>query len=1042
MKRRKNASVRLVCAVLLSCLVPLHAQPPIEPSPFWKNAITFPDDPFRVSGASADDPGWLKFTILLPPYDPNIVYFQDSKQYPFHYHFATELLAPFIGMTPQQYDQVTLYAQGRRAVLGAVVLPPTGGYPAPMPRAEYGIQFVGQDAYAPPEIVAMFNVVKAAVAAEPNVTAFYFPTYEQLAVAQANRQWFESQGIPVGSVSRWAEGNAVYSSGWALGRLKYFEGHNIAWAYLSGQLEPNDILLTDGVPAEAPFLAGIITLSPSTPNSHVAILCTNYRVPFVHLALAEDAGRAEQLVGRRIVLRAFEGYFANDVRLIDVQETLDEATIPEILALKQPPPLNISPMTPCVADSMPADNLMPSHIRYCGGKAANFGILRTSIPENSPVAVAFSFNLWNGFLDQQLFTGRTLREEINQRLSDYTYPPADMWALSDDLDDVRDLFTNTYATAFTNAQQNAVTGTLQDPSYAFDPLKKIRFRSSTNVEDSNQTTFAGLFDSYSGCLADDLDPDSSGPCRCDPDESRERGVFRAIRKVFASFYNDNAFLERLRYDVNEADVGMALLVHHSFPDEIELANGVATVKKTYTTSWDIKLVTQHGATPVTNPEDGSIPEEVTVYVYSSKAYPSLVRQSNLVPLGATVLDWQQDYLELTDLLVAVGQRWAEVTGKHDALLDLEYKKVAPDGKLVIKQVREVPQPDRTQSVTPFLINEPAQLCTFQGEYGDVFANHRLKSRWLIETKSLWLTKENLADTLYTTLSLEYVAAGRVRRISGNIAELPKAAYLYDGTNTIDTWLMHHLPNPRTCKLRTEQIPSRVTPADNPMLTLIDIPWLSLEADYQKPVPTWTWQGPGTTTTDSIRLYPCPTPQPGDKLQSRIFRSGKNIVITTSFYWPPEPKGPVAGYTAPLVRWVETTIEGYTAGPLILHGWYSQTYRPEHHNFGENFLFEPQLEPGISQETLDELRAKDIRLIHVRAGFQDPVITTLGFDETPFLSGDIDKDNDVDFKDLDALTARWLDTACDDCGRADLTGDGKVNLADYQDLAANWLDTIK
>ncbi|MHC4737009.1 MAG: hypothetical protein ACYTDW_21545, partial [Planctomycetota bacterium] len=70
----------------------------ITPSPYWKNQISFPNEPFRVVGSSASEPDWVKFTIILPPYDPNIVYYQDCQEYTFHYHFATELLDPFIGM--------------------------------------------------------------------------------------------------------------------------------------------------------------------------------------------------------------------------------------------------------------------------------------------------------------------------------------------------------------------------------------------------------------------------------------------------------------------------------------------------------------------------------------------------------------------------------------------------------------------------------------------------------------------------------------------------------------------------------------------------------------------------------------------------------------------------------------------------------------------------------------------------------------------------------------------------------------------------------
>jgi hypothetical protein len=572
-----------------------------------------------------------------------------------------------------------------------------------------------------------------------------------------------------------------------------------------------------------------------------------------------------------------------------------------------------------------------------------------------------------------------------------------MAALSYELVSIRDdLFKDKDATSFTPQLEAFVLQTLVDQSYGFDYFRKIRFRSSTNVEDSNQFTGAGLYDSYSGCLADDLDSGGSGPCLCDPNEDKERGVFRAIRKVFASFYNDNAYLERLRHDVNEAEVGMALLVHHSFPDEYELANGVAILEKWYKT-WRIELVTQLGAISVSNPQDGSIPEEVSVYVSSYGTYPTLVRQSNLVPLGATVMDWQDDYNDLSQLLIAVGEDYNNVTNQDYFTLDLEYKKLAPGGAaipaggLVVKQVREIPRPDTTQRITPFLINEPVEFCAFQGECGDIVAIHRLKSKWLFETKNLWLTPKNLEDCFYTSLGLEYLAGNRILAMSGAPSLWPKAFHNSAGTtrvNTGDGWFMHHLANPRTCELHTEFIPTEVKVDESPMLTLSDIDWVTLGVEYNEPVLTWEYTGPNTTTSDLICLSRCLEPQVGDLLQHRSFEVPKGPSISVTFYWPPDP-GMAAGYTAPLSRWVETVIEGYTSEPIILHGWYSQTYRPEHHNFAEHFMFEPRLEPGISQQILDELRAQDIRLIHFFYEFDREWVRTYGFEDKVFYPADID-----------------------------------------------------
>jgi phosphoenolpyruvate synthase/pyruvate phosphate dikinase len=158
------------------------------------------------------------------------------------------------------------------------------------------------------------------------------------------------------------------------------------------------------------------------------------------------------------------------------------------------------------------------------------------------------------FLEQVLPDGRTLRSALGERLKGHSYPP-DMGRLASDLAAIRSLIKDTCD--FSESQKRSILDALKP----LQPKGKLRFRSSTNVEYSEQFSGAGLYDSYSGCLLDDLDGDTGGPSRCDPSEPVERGVFRALRRVFASFYNDNAVLERLRHGVNETTVGMAVLVH-------------------------------------------------------------------------------------------------------------------------------------------------------------------------------------------------------------------------------------------------------------------------------------------------------------------------------------------------------------------------------------------------------------------------------------------------------------------------------------------------
>jgi len=1100
----------LILMLLVPCLV-LAGEDDTEPA--WKNRIDYPSEEFQ----SWTSPPYVKFTIITKEgFDPNVVYYQDCRIYEYHFDFALEQLDPFIGMTIEQFDDVTLHEAGQQAALGAVILSPW----ADPPFNEYGIQLVRNDPYSREEIVRLFNVVKASVIAEPNVTAYYFPTYEQYTVAQQNRDWFESQGVPVGSTAQWAEGNAGYSDGWALGTLKFFTGSEIQAAFTAGDLLPEDILLTDGVPAEIPSVAGIISLMPSTPNSHVAILAKSQGVPFVYLAIEQDAARAQSLVNRSIYLAVS----SENMELFCTVKLLDAGSLSEpekasILTLKQKPQMTITPMMQWGQFWADTNDLQPADIGYFGGKAANFGILRRAIPDNSSKAMAFSFDLWNVFLDQSLpslapiilapggyalfwadddpgqgpfhagfklsrsgedlalfdsdgqtlidgvsfgsqqedisfgrsvdggdlwqffenpspgaansstsdgnslvinefmadnnstiedpaesgefpdwielyngtndtvilsgmfltddlndptkwqirtpVSGGTIRDEIALRLSQYTrYPPADMKGLFRDLAAIRNLIENSNVAQFGLEIKSAVIEALE--TFRFDPDIKIRFRSSTNVEDSELFTGAGLYDSYSGCLADDLDGDDAGPCACDESDNSERGVFQAIRKVFASFYNDNAFLERLKHGVNEADAGMALLAHHSFPDEIELANGVATMKRSWSTDWTVNVVCQKGAVSVTNPPADAVPEEVRIEMtHFQGAAPWLLLRSSLVPLREnTVLEWEQEYIELYELLAASAEQYCQAVQKDDIMLDFEFKKVAPEGKLIIKQIREIPLPDSVEYTTPYMLGEPREYWSLQGRGSNVFTSHRLKSRWTLKPKNIQLSEDDLQQCIYDTVDIEYVADGQVRQISVELPSLPGAEHIYEKSewefsqySMTDTWRFADINNPRTYRLRTEPLFQSIV--KDPIVTPDDLR-IGLEVEYERPV---LIDDVNTISTEGAALYQPWEPTDQDVLEvCSLDDPNTGVFINIQFYarwgWGGSPTS---------VRIERTTIQGLTTEPIVLTGYYSQSFGGGSHLSPKDFLFEPALETGISQTILDELKARNVKYIYYTTG---------------------------------------------------------------------------
>ncbi len=661
---------------------------PTEPSDDWANLVGVASDFLFKPGSGSGLAGMasMKWTALLS--QPDRVYFQDSVRYPFHIQFARARLPGYASMGTLDFDLQALFANAsQRMVLGSLLR-------SPDPRIrELGIEVTGSEPFPAGEVVDWIEAVKRRVVLPPGWRIFYMPSTEQRAETESHLPLFSARGLEVSSLERWATANSCYSDGWALGRLVRVPSTEIQAALGDGRLGFGDILVTDRVPSELPALAGYLCLEPATPNSHVALLARSQLLPF---AFANGAGlRAEiaSLVGREVLLIAEETNGVCQISLRDTTDLLTADRRQQILDSKRSRELGIVPKAHRGALVLPVDDLTPADLKYVGGKAANFGFLRRSLPTESPhPARALTFDLWDAYLDQLLPDGVTLREFIDARLSRHRFPP-DIARLRADLAEIQNAVGD--RADFTPGPRALLVASLRDAGLRG---AGIRFRSSTNVEDGEGFNGAGLLDSFSGCLEDDTDNDSTGPSRCDPSEPKERGVFRAIRKVYASFYNENAFLERLRHGVNEAEVGTGLLVHFSVPDANEMANGVATLAVDRSTNRrfvQAQVVSQLGAESVTNP-DVTIRPEVATAMFTNNdiaaAILSLEERSTLTKDAAPVMDWPVDYRTLLQQLNTVALAYeAYYPAKTTYELDCEFKRVSP-GLVGLKQVRPVPHP--------------------------------------------------------------------------------------------------------------------------------------------------------------------------------------------------------------------------------------------------------------------------------------------------------------------------------------------------------------
>jgi hypothetical protein len=405
---------------------------------------------------------------------------------------------------------------------------------------------------------------------------------------------------------------------------------------------------------------------------------------------------------------------------------------------------------------------------------------------------------------------------------------------------------------------------------------------------------------------------------------------------------------------------MALAAHYSYPDAMEAANGVATARLS---SWSttVELVSQVGAESVTNPEGNSLPETVSVQLYGEGPGDEGVyfsSPSSRVPLGGKVMKWEDDYRALARLIEKASKAFKAdhaFTGEELAI-DIEYKKDT-DGKLVVKQIRQIPERSRTPSVVPVLLNDDTKLCVAQTEHGSILANHRLKAQGAMGVRSTVLSDQAIASSLVANLDFDLMENGTRVRKTGAPASFAGAQHTVVADGVSDSWKSP--AGTMTLQASTRRL---VAPAEVPLMVARDFRWMLL-AKYTSPRPALDWNGVGQTNEENVALDRCATDADiADQLQTVEVNAPGGLKVKTEFHYL-KPLGPFEK-TSSLGKWKQTTITGLTAQPIVLKGWYSQTFRPGHHNFSEDFMFEPALEEGLPASVAQELAAKDIQAIVV------------------------------------------------------------------------------
>lgn len=617
-------------------------------------------DFLAVSAVPGDSslPGALSVKTIIDRVDGDHLYFQNSSKYPLHYDYASEFLSA-VGDLPVVGDERSFnenyYTEQRRFILGSVT-----HYEGPN---KWVFELSPYDNAGIEMLVSAFERVKQAAYFGDEL---YF--HPSSVAAEAAIPELEDQ-VAIITTDELYDGidYQPLTLGRSCGNLVFHTAEELETTFVSYQ----DIIVLDAVPNDISVTQGLITEEFQTPLSHVNVLSQNRGTPNMALKGAFQAPDLRALEGQWVTLEVQ----ANGYTI--------EATDPEDSAdcLVQPEPIEVTGMDLSVTELTDVLDIydpdsevgLKEQVRVAvpafGGKASHYSALARVDGITVPKAFVIPVYFYNQFMVENGFDLR-----ISELLADPDFKTdpavrnAELEALREDMLEAP-------------INEDFLTALFAKLEAEF-PGVRMRFRSSTNAEDLGDFTGAGLYTSMSGQPGSEDEP-----------------VETALRTVWSSIWYFRAFEERAYRGIDHQKVGMALLAHHSFPEEE--ANGVAVTANPFDASGvepGFYVNVQIGNAAVVSPPRG-ITTDQYIHYYDMPNQPVVFLQhSNLVPEDQNVLTPTQIH-DLGAALKAIHQHFYQAYGRDNESgwygMDVEFKfdgEIGEDAPLHVKQARPYPDP--------------------------------------------------------------------------------------------------------------------------------------------------------------------------------------------------------------------------------------------------------------------------------------------------------------------------------------------------------------
>ncbi len=586
---------------------------------------------------------------LIDREDDDRTYFIDTKTWDLHYFFANAYLNQ-PDLTPvgthQEFNLLNYRRPNRRFVLGKLIFYVDQGL--------FTLELAAGDTADADMIIDAYERISDAVYNGDDLL------YRPVSASQEAMADELASHIPVISTEDVFRGQLFQSLNYGVGygTLRFARVAELA----AQPLLPTDIVVLDRVPNDISMVSGIITQEFQTPLSHVNIISKNRGTP--NMALRDAFDDPE--------LRAWEGELVR-LTVTDQDYSIESASPSEAQeywdALRPEAPL-VPQYVLSVTDFQEISEIGADAAVSVGAKAANMGemsLIETSegaplpLPE-TPFAIPFVH--FEAHLEQN-----GLWPEVDALLLDA--PSLDPTELRERLFELR---WHIYRAPMNPGLLDALARKIRE---RWGDARRVRFRSSTNVEDLPEFSGAGLYTSASASL----------------DEGNQ-AIADAVKAVWASVWNYQAFVERDFYRVDQRRVRMGVLVHPAFVDEA--ANGVAvTINEFNSLRPAYYINSQIGEVSVTNPTGQAIPEQILYYTwYEEPEYEVITRSSLLAdrtdwPAGASVFT-DAELAELASCLEAIHNHFKALDPVRNTAMDVEFK-LMPGRVLFVKQARPLVQ---------------------------------------------------------------------------------------------------------------------------------------------------------------------------------------------------------------------------------------------------------------------------------------------------------------------------------------------------------------